>query len=199
MNRFPFSTYLTSNTDLDEAMIRELVNQCMKKSVVKGTYLLRQGETCEYSVYVEKGLLKQFAIDDQGKEHILQFAPENWIVSDRASTYFHQPSEYFIQAIEDSQVVLFDEAFILQLAKTNASFLEFNHRLLHSHIRQLQRRILQLQSATASERYQHFVKVYPDLLLRVPQVQIASYLGITPESLSRVRRELAQQNRTILS
>ncbi|MCB0654509.1 MAG: Crp/Fnr family transcriptional regulator [Saprospiraceae bacterium] len=199
MNRFAFSTFLTSNTDLDQELIDGLVGQCTRREVTRGAYLLREGETCEHSFFVEKGLLKQFAIDHQGKEHILQFAPENWIVSDRASAYFHQPSEYYIQALEDTQVMLVDEAFILQLARNNASFLEFNHRLLHNHIRHLQQRILQLQSATASERYQHFVKIYPDLLLRIPQVLIASYLGITPESLSRVRRDLAEQNRTILS
>jgi len=199
LNRFAFSTFLTSNTDLDQELIDGLVGQCTRREVTRGAYLLREGETCEHSFFVEKGLLKQFAIDHQGKEHILQFAPENWIVSDRASAYFHQPSEYYIQALEDTQVMLVDEAFILQLARNNASFLEFNHRLLHNHIRHLQQRILQLQSATASERYQHFVKIYPDLLLRIPQVLIASYLGITPESLSRVRRDLAEQNRTILS
>ena len=77
--------------------------------------------------------------------------------------------------------------------------MEFNNKLLHNHIRQLQNRINQLLSATAEERYLHFTKIYPDIFLRVPQLMVASYLGITPESLSRVRKELAQKNHKFLN
>ena len=87
-----------------------------------------------------------------------------------------------------------DENILLTLSKSDPQFLEFNNKLLHNHIRHLQKRITQLLSATAEERYLDFIKIYPDLLLRVPQTLIASYLGITPESLSRVRKELASKN-----
>ena len=95
-------------------------------------------------------------------------------------------------------MVLFDEAFILQLAKSNASFLEFNHRQLHNHIRQLQRRILQLQKRYRQRTLSAFRKGLSDLLLRVLWSKSLPIWAL-PESLSRVRRELAQQNRTILS
>ena len=81
-----------------------------------------------------------------------------------------------------------------KLAEQNKSFLKFNNKLLHNHIRHLQKRITQLLSATAEERYLDFIKIYPDILLRVPQSMVASYLGITPESLSRVRKDLAVQH-----
>jgi len=120
--------------------------------------------------------------------------PENWLVTDRESTYFNQPSAYFIQALEESQVVLIDEAFIERLSKMIPNFTLFNNKLLHNHIRHLQNRINLLLSADAEHRYLEFIKMYPNILSRVPQTMVASYLGITPESLSRVRKSLAHKN-----
>ncbi|TKK66004.1 Crp/Fnr family transcriptional regulator [Ilyomonas limi] len=194
MNDFKLITFLTSNIDIDKHSIEALIENCKLLKVDKGSFLLRQGEICKYSFYVEQGLLRYYSIDEKGKEHILQFAPETWFVADRESVYFNQPSHYFIQALEDSSVILLDENFITQLAQKNTSFLQFNNKLLHNHIRHLQNRINQLLSATAEERYLDFIKIYPNLLLRVPQSMVASYLGITPESLSRVRKDLAAKN-----
>jgi CRP-like cAMP-binding protein len=196
MNRFPFSTLLTSNTDLNSVLMETLLADCKSKKVEKGQYLLRPDERCTHTFYVESGLLKMFSIDNKGKEHILQFAPEGWFISDRESSFFKKPSSYFIQAIEDCEVLLLEEALILRLSSENPSFIEFNNRLLHNHIRHLQHRINLLLSATAEERYLDFIKLYPDILVRVPQVLVASYLGIAPESLSRVRKEMAHRHTT---
>lgn len=194
MNHSGLTTFLTSNIKVDEKLILDILNHCKVQMVKKNQFLLREGEICEHTFFVEKGLLRQFGIDDKGKEHILQFAPENWFMMDRESAYFNQPAKYFIQALEDTQVVLLDENFILQLSQTIPSFVEFNNRLLHSHISSQVKRIYQLLSASAEERYLDFINIFPDLLLRVPQLMVASYLGITPESLSRVRKDLAQKN-----
>jgi len=194
MNSLNLNTFLTSNLDIDEKEILSLVENCTIKKVKKYEFLLSKDEHCRHTFFVEKGLLRQYSIDEKGKEHILSFAPENWFVTDRESTYFNKPSAYFIQALEDSQVVLIDETFIQLLSKKIQTFTDFNNRLLHNHIRHLQNRINLLLSAVAEDRYLQFVKMYPDILLRVPQTMIASYLGITPESLSRVRRELARKN-----
>jgi len=187
-------TFLTSNLDIDENDISEIVKNCTVKTIKKETFLLRHGEYCKHTFFVEKGLLRQFSIDEKGKEHILSFAPENWLVTDRESTYFNQPSAYFIQALEASQVVLIDEAFIERLSKMIPNFTLFNNKLLHNHIRHLQNRINLLLSADAEHRYLEFIKMYPNILSRVPQTMVASYLGITPESLSRVRKSLAHKN-----
>ncbi|MGY5254338.1 Crp/Fnr family transcriptional regulator [Sphingobacterium spiritivorum] len=194
MNNFSFVSYLTSNIEIDTASVEQLVSHCRTVAVKKGNYLLREGEVGKYTYFVEQGLLKQYSIDEKGKEHILQFAPENWFVSDRGSVYFGLPSHYYIQALEDSKVMLIEEEFIIKLSQDTPSFLEFNNKNLHNHIRHLQKRITLLLSATAEERYLDFIKIYPSLTLRVPQTLIASYLGITPESLSRVRKDLATRN-----
>ncbi len=194
MKHLRFYEFLTSNAELDEEITTTLLDKCRGASYKKGDYLLRQGELSKHAFFVEQGLLRQYSIDEKGKEHILQFAPENWFVSDRDSAYFNQPSSYFIQAMEDTEVILVDEALFIHLSTENKSFLQFHSRLLHNHIRHLQKRITQLQSATAEERYLEFIKIYPDIMLRVSQAMIASYLGITPESLSRVRKDLAHRN-----
>lgn len=194
MNRITFRTFLTSNTDLDDALIAEMTTHCQMRSFKKSEFLLSQGETCLASFFVESGLLRQYGIDSEGKEHILQFAPEGWFVSDRDSLYFKTPASYFIQAIEDTSVLLIDEVFMRRLTNSHSNFAEFNNKLLHNHIRQLTNRIYKLLSASAEERYLAFTKTYPDISLRVPQTMIASYLGITPESLSRVRKSLAARN-----
>ncbi|MFD2037623.1 Crp/Fnr family transcriptional regulator [Belliella marina] len=194
MNSFNLKSYLSSNIDIEEEEISALVEKCTTRTVKKDQYLLQSGEHCKHTFFVEKGLLRQFSIDKKGKEHILAFAPENWFVTDRESSYFDQPSAYYIQALEDSEVVLMDERFIHLLSEKFPGFTDFNNRLLHNHIRNLQNRINLLLSAVAEDRYLQFVKMYPDILLRVPQAMVASYLGITPESLSRVRKELALKN-----
>lgn len=191
MNSSNLKTFLTSNVDMDEQVIREHIENLKKVQVKKGNFLLRQGDVCKHSFFVEEGLLKYYSIDEKGKQHILQFAPEGWFVVDRESAFFNQPSQYFIEALEDSVVTMIDVDMFASLSLHNQSFALFNNKLLHNHIRHLQNRINLLLSATAEERYLDFIRIYPDLLLRVPQTLVASYLGITPESLSRVRKDLA--------
>ncbi|MGJ8667523.1 MAG: Crp/Fnr family transcriptional regulator [Patiriisocius sp.] len=194
MNSFNLKTFLTSNLDIDEKELTSIIENCTVKNYKKNEFLLQKNEQCTHTFFVEKGLLRQYSIDKKGKEHILSFGPENWFVTDRESSYFNKPSVYYIQALEDSQVVLIDETFMEKLSKKIETFTNFNNRLLHNHIRQLQNRINLLLSADAEVRYLEFIKMYPDILMRVPQTMVASYLGITPESLSRVRKELANKN-----
>lgn len=194
MNSPKLKSFLISNLDIDEDEIVSILKSCKIKKVKKDEFLLRENEHCKHTFFVEGGLLRQYSIDDKGKEHTISFAPKNWFVTDRESVYFNEASVYYIQALEDSEVVLIDEDFFLKLSKEFPSFTDFNNRLLHNHIRHLQNRINMLLSASAEQRYLEFVAMYPDILLRVPQTMIASYLGITPESLSRVRKELARKN-----
>jgi CRP-like cAMP-binding protein len=194
MKRFTLLDFLTPDNNLEKETVGQIIANCKKEMISKNDFLLKEGETCRHSFFVESGLLRQYSIDEKGKEHIIQFAPENWIISDRESVYFKNSSIYFIQAIEKTNVYFIDEEFILNLSKTNPEFLEFNNQLLHNHIRQLQKRINGLLSESAEERYLEFIKIYPDIQLRVPQTMIASYLGMTPESLSRVRKDLATKN-----
>lgn len=188
------SKYLATNLNIPETELAPFLKSCSYKNIEKGTFLMQEGAYCDHGFFVEQGLLRQYSIDNKGKEHTISFAPENWFVMDRETVFFNKPSRYFIQAQEASQVVEIHRDFEKTLSNNISNFAEFNNKLLHNHIRHLQERIDLLLSATAEERYLHFIKMYPDVLLRVPQVMVASYLGITPESLSRVRKGLATKN-----
>lgn len=188
-----FKTYLKTFAGVSNEELTLIKERLTLKTFRKGQFLQQKGDICRASFFVEKGLLRLYSIDQSGKEHIIQFAPENWFVSDRTSVFFNEPTEYYIEAIEDTTVVMLDELFMTQAAEISAAFRKHNERLLHNHIRHLQKRISLLIGAGAEERYRDFVRLYPDVHLRVPQWMIASFLGITPESLSRVRRELTRK------
>ena len=145
--------------------------------VKKGQFLQRKGDTITYVYVVKSGLLKSYSIDEKGKEHIFMFAPEGWIVADAIES--GHPSQLFIQALENSIVV--------QRKKDSST--EGSNEKLINRLRTLQQRIIMLMSATAIERYEHFLETYPDIVQRVPQRMIASYLGITPEALSAAKRK----------
>ncbi|MBK5212762.1 MAG: Crp/Fnr family transcriptional regulator [Flavobacteriaceae bacterium] len=191
---FGFLSYLIKTAGLAEDEGALIVAGLKHLKFLKGDVLLKSGDLCQHSFFVEKGLLRSYMLDESGKEHVIQFAPENWFIVDRSSVYFNDPSESYIEAIEDTEVVLVREDFLCKANETSSVFSKFNEKLLHNHIRQMQKRINLLLGATAEKRYLSFIEMYPDLLLRVPQWMIASYLGITPESLSRVRKELAHRN-----
>ncbi|HSH67738.1 MAG TPA: Crp/Fnr family transcriptional regulator [Bacteroidia bacterium] len=189
-----FKKYLKKNAGVNDKEFEELSKKLKSETIEKGRFLLRPGEICSHSFFVEKGLLRSYTIDDNGKEHIIQFATENWIITDRSSTYFNEPSDFYIDAIEPTTAIYLNRSFIDHASDISTNFRHFNEKALHNHIRHLQKRITLLLSATAEQRYMNFINLYPDLMLRVPQWMIASYLGITPESLSRVRKELASRH-----
>ncbi|MNK27394.1 Anaerobic regulatory protein [compost metagenome] len=163
------------------------------KEVKKNEIILREGEISDCTFFVEKGLLRMYSIDKAGKEHVIQFAPENWIISDTTSQLLNEKSRFYIEAIEESTVIITKEGFFENLSKVYPDVAEKNQRLMFNHIKNLQNRVNALISTTAEERYMDFLKRYPNLMLRAPQWMVASYLGITPESLSRVRKELAKK------
>ena len=163
------------------------------KEVKKNEVILREGEISDSTFFVEKGLLRMYSIDKAGKEHVIQFAPENWIISDTTSQLLNEKSRFYIEAIEESTVIITKEGFFENLSKIYPDVAEKNQRLMFNHIKSLQNRVNALISTTAEERYMDFLKKYPNLMLRAPQWMVASYLGITPESLSRVRKELAKK------
>lgn len=189
-----FHQYLEKKALVKAEHIPQITALVVVKQVRKNEFLLSRGQVCQHAFFVSSGLLRFYSIDDTGKEHIIQFAPENWFMSDRGSFYFGQSSAFFIDAIEESSVLLLDQHFYERASDISPEFRNYNEYLLQNHIRHMQNRINLLIGATAEERYLDFIKLYTDLTFRVPQWMIASYLGITPESLSRVRKTLAKKN-----
>ena len=168
--------------------LKFLIENTEAKAFKKGEILLQKGDHTNYVFYVESGCLRSYIIDEKGKEHIYQFAPEDHFISDEDAVMYQIPAILWIDAIEDSTIRLLKSPATQALEKESA--LEINN-MLQRKIQTLRKRILQLLGSSAEERYEEFVKTYPTLTQRIPLKMIASYLGITPESLSRVRKDLS--------
>ena len=160
------------------------------KSFGKGSILLSKGEVSHKTYFVKKGILRSFVIDQKGKEHIFMFAPENWTIGDIVSLDNLDESELFIDVIEDAEVEVFDNQLFEKLNELLPNMAPMALMKLRKRMGVLQKRIIMLMSATAWERYEHFIKTYPDLVQRVPQKMIASYLAVTPEALSKLRSKM---------
>ena len=160
--------------------------------VSRGTYLLERGNLCETVYKVVKGCLKSYVIDNAGKEHILQFAPEGWYISDLDSFINNKPTTIFIEAIEETTVLHLVKPVENNTEPDYNTLIELNNRYLKNII-SVNKRLIALLSATAEERYIEFTQTYPSLVQRLPLKLIASYIGITPEYLSKVRRRMAHR------
>lgn len=156
----------------------------------KGHFLQYEGDITSHAFYVKKGLLRSYTIDEKGKEHIFMFAPEGWVTADIESQEFEHPAMLFIECIEDSEVIIIDRK---KMNSTHLNSIQLNNSvsLLHRRIGVLQHRIIMMMSASALKRYEIFLETYPALPQRVPQRMIASYLGITPQALSTIRKEMS--------
>jgi CRP-like cAMP-binding protein len=147
-------------------------------SIKKGTILEHQGTPSSKVYKVISGLLRSYVIDEKGKEHIFLFAPEGWTIAD--SQPIDAPSDLFIDALEDS---------VVEVHSKENGHNSTNTEPLFNRIRVLQKRVLMLMGSSAIERYEHFISTYPEIVQRVPQKMIASYLGITPEALSATKKK----------
>ena len=178
-----FDKYLPLDDREKEALTSRLVQRQIKRK----QYILQEGDICKYFTYVVEGCFKMYGVDNSGAEHNLTFAAEDDWITDIDSLHKERPSKLFIEAIEPCT--------ILQLSKGDLWYLYTNYPKFDRNFRviiedkyiELQNRLLQTFSATAYERYESFIEQYPNLANRLPNTQIASYLGITPEFLSKIR------------
>lgn len=161
------------------------------KKLRKKRFLLEDGDPCIYTTFVENGLLRSFTIDEKGNEHILQFGMQGWWAADLYSFLTGEPSEYNIEALEDSELLLITKSSWDLLLDEVPAFERYFRILIQNNLIATQRRLMGTMSTTAEERYQKLLHDIPDITQRVPQHMIASYIGITRETLSRLRSQLA--------
>jgi CRP-like cAMP-binding protein len=177
-------------SDEDLAFVRSLF---LFKRLRAGEFLQRAGDVTRYAAFVATGCLRNYAIDPKGKDHIVQFAPETWWLADATSLNNRSPSLYFVDAIEDSELLLIDGPSHQKLVDHIPSYAAAFRTGLQRHAAAKDQRIVSSLSASAEERYLEFLRVYPSIAVRVPQSMLASYLGMTPETVSRIRRRLARK------
>jgi CRP-like cAMP-binding protein len=196
-----FSQYFFGDSNAESTQLRVLLGQVKTMRISKGQVLQHCGDDQKHAYFVRQGLLRSFATDEKGKEHIYMFAPEGWIISDVLSTAMQQPAVLTIDALEDSEIDMIRADIFEELVNTHmGSHIDFARLELQRLLRRiavLQKRVLLLLSASATERYHEFIATYPNLQQRLSQRQIASYLGITPEALSRLRVEILKSERKV--
>jgi CRP-like cAMP-binding protein len=186
-------SYFDNYLPLDDKEKEELTNRVIEKSVRRKQFILQEGDICRHYNFVVTGCLKMFGVNTNGKQYNIQFASENEWISDIGSFHAEKGSAFFIEAIEPS--------IVLQLEKSNLIYLythypKFNRTfrvIVEDKFVELQNRFLQKSGSTAEERYLSFLDQYPQLCNRLPNTQIASYLGITPEFLSKIRRHISRK------
>ncbi|MDP4265368.1 MAG: Crp/Fnr family transcriptional regulator [Bacteroidota bacterium] len=163
----------------------------------KRQYVLQEGDLCTQFYFVVRGCLRLYKIDEKGNTHILQFAAENYWINDLGSFHGLKPSSLNIDALEDTVVLQISRDDLISLYIQAPKFDRIFRVLLENSFIRLQERLLQNISSTAEDRYQSFLEVYPHLINRLSQVQIAAYLGITPEFLSRLRNRKTKATKAI--
>lgn len=183
--------HISKRIALTEEEFERCTTYFIPKRLRKHHFLLQEGEVCTAMAFVSKGCLRCYSVDAKGDEHIVQFAIEDWWISDPYSLLTGEPSEYNIDALEDSELLLLDRRSEERLLSEIPKFERLFRLLLENRFVATQRRITAALSVPAEERYLGFLKAYPEIVSRVAQAHIASYLGITPQSLSRIRRELS--------
>lgn len=185
--------YFSDKVDLDRKEINMLEKIHIPREIEKKGFLLREGEVCKYSSFVAKGCLRSYNTDDQGREHVFKFGIENWWVTDSESYNTGSPAKFNIQALEDTYVIMFLKEDFNELVRLVPKLKTLSEQLLARSYDASQRRIYMQISQTMEERYLSFITTYPDIFNRVPLHMIASYLGISRESLTRIRQQFARK------
>ena len=171
---------------------QELIkNYLTPKKLRKKQYLLQEGEVCKSVAFVEKGGLRAYSLDPGGNEHIIQFALEGWTISDLYSFITGEPATYNIDALEDTELVIISKSAHEELLNKVPKYETYTRLNITGAYLAMQKRLTSTISLTLEERYANFVTTYPDIVQRVPQHMIASYMGLTPETLSRMRKKMS--------
>lgn len=182
-----FRTYITAHGNFTEEEIQHISSLAVVKKVRRRQLLLHEGEVCRHKIFVCKGLLRVYRRNDKGAEYVMRFAPENTWAIDAESYHNQTPSKYHIDALEDAAVIMWSRENADELLAAIPAFRSFSEKLRASTLDASQERILMNISYTAEEKYQEFIASFPDVFRRVPLHMVASYLGVSRETLSRVR------------
>lgn len=191
MTTKPLIDYFENLLPLNEEEKSVVEDVFKERKIKRRQFILQEGDISRYNTFVVEGCFRMYLVDEKGKEHNLQFAIENWWIGDIGSFHSEEPSKLYIEALENSIILQIKKDDQLKLyadyPKFNRIFRVFTENALVS----AQRRILQNISSTAEERYLDFLNRYPNFFNRFSNVQIASYLGVTPEFLSTIRKKIA--------
>ena len=192
MQAQPVISYFNQLLELDDAE-KSILNEVFTEQRIKRRqFILQEGDICKLNTFVVEGCFKMYLVDGDGKEHNLQFAVENWWIGDISSFHSEKPTKLYIEAIENSVILQIRKEDQLRLFVEFPKFNRIFRVITENALVASQRRTLQNIGSTAEERYLDFIERYPHFLNRISNVQIASYLGMTPEFLSTIRKRLSK-------
>lgn len=183
-----FFIELKGKVDFTENELQVIKEHLTPKKIRKRQYLLQEGDVCKFIAFVEHGTMRSYTVDEKGAEHIVQFALEGWMISDLYSFLTAEPATYNIDALENCELALISKSSHEKLLASMWNYEKFIRLQVTNAYIAMQKRITSIISYTLDERYAYFNALYPDIVQRVPQHMIASYMGLTAETLSRVRR-----------
>ena len=187
----PLNQYINNYTSatLSESDFRLIKSAFVPKKLKKKQFFLQEGEICKFFAFIVRGAMRQYLVTDKGTEHVVHLGIENWWMGDRESWVMHKPSIYNIDAWEDTEMLLITKSDTLKLVQQFPIFDEMVRGMDEKNNIASQKRITSSLSLTAEKRYADFITSHPDVLQRFPQHVIASYLGVTKDTLSRVRKQ----------
>lgn len=191
-----FEQYILEKASFTADELQQIRQLAVIKKLRKKHFLLQEDEVCRHKVFVVKGLLRAYRLGDDGAEHIMRFAPENGWMIDHESYSSQKPSQYYIEAMEDSDLIVWTRDNMNELFEAIPAFKLFSEQVKEQSINDSQQRILINISYTAEEKYKAFIKSFPEVFNRVPLHMVASYLGVSRETLSRIRHaQLSRQKK----
>jgi len=185
--------YLEARACFTEAQFEFMWPLFVPKTLAVGDFVQRAGEVATHASFVTCGCLRSYVIDAKGKEHIVQFAPETWWLADTKSLSTGAPSQYFVDALEPTELLLIDRPSHEKIVANVPPYAMSFQAGLQRHAAAKDERIVSALSTSAEERYLQFLETYPSIVQRVPQFMLASYLGVSPETLSRIRKNLSRR------
>lgn len=195
-------THLNSYIPLNSIEVEAVTERVTVRKIKRRQFILQQGDCCRHYSFIVSGCFKMYSVDTMGKEHNIQFGAENNWLTDLASLhsvkpadfnkpYAGKPSKLYIEAVEESEIIQIELKDLVFLYENHPKFNIIFRVIVENNFVELQNRVLQNISSTSEERYVAFLEQYPDLSSRLPNTQIASYLGITPEFLSTIRKNIS--------
>src|ERR1700754_791004 len=189
----PFRKYLSEKVALTDSQLQRIESLAISRHLRRKQFLLQENDISRHHTFVCNGCLRLFRIDLTGAEHIIKFAPENWWVSDRESLITGQPAKSNIDALEDTDVLQWTKDNFNRLLDEIPSYRDFHDKLIARALEASTDRIYNNISMNAQEKYEKFIKTYPSIFNRVPLHMVASYLGVTRETLTRIRTHVQNQ------
>lgn len=185
----PLLAHIRRFTPLNDSDADTLISHLRHRSLKKKEFLLKEQETCTASYFVLKGCLRLYFTHSNGVEQIIQFAIENWWITDQQSLDWQKPSRFFLQAVEPAEVAILDRSVAPQLFDAVPAMDRYFRLVVQRALAAFQQHMLYVYSLSGEERYHHFNDAFPEFVQRIPQYMVASYLGFTPEFISKIRRQ----------